>query len=479
MNHIDETTIHLFALEAPEVEHQREDIESHLRECEGCLEIYSDIKSFYKDVKEDVEQEQRLPVLVRDQLPAINARYLEEKYRDHPIRRQFELTIPLRIARWVFKHPYVSVGSGVGTLGLAAALLVLTLKPVVKDRNPSYARPEKEFLVAYNKEGDELWRKHIGIGYDVQEAGTQVREDPERVVKTINVDGNGDNEVISIFGWSVALKDSKDLPLKNTIVCYNADGKERWKYEYHRQMTFGKDSFADDYIFNLMLTGDFDRDGKVEVIAEASQPPWSPNVIVKLNASAGTLVSEYWSRGAFDCFAHKDIDGDGIEEIIFGGQNNSYRRGCLAVFDPRYIKGHVPLPDTSTPEGVAQGMEKYYVMLPLVDLEGIIIGDVPNEVLKIDVHNDGSMEIQVMDKSVAPIIYDFDSAMRCQKVRGSATFEVRYRKLESEGKITRKLDNQYYDELRKGILYWDGEKFVSEPTMNKRYVEAMKKSSLP
>jgi hypothetical protein len=50
-----------------------------------------------------------------------------------------------------------------------------------------------------------------------------------------------------------------------------------------------------------------------------------------------------------------------------------------------------------------------------------------------------------------------------------------HQKLEAEGKLTKKLDKQYYEDLRKRVLYWDGEKFVKEPTMNKNYLKAAHK----
>lgn len=38
----------------------------------------------------------------------------------------------------------------------------------------------------------------------------------------------------------------------------------------------------------------------------------------------------------------------------------------------------------------------------------------------------------------------------------------------------RKLDNQYYEDLRKSILYWDGEKFVDNPTITLKFKNSRK-----
>jgi len=36
------------------------------------------------------------------------------------------------------------------------------------------------------------------------------------------------------------------------------------------------------------------------------------------------------------------------------------------------------------------------------------------------------------------------------------------------GKITSVLDDAYYEALKPGVLYWDGEQWTSTPTMNRK-----------
>lgn len=67
------------------------------------------------------------------------------------------------------------------------------------------------------------------------------------------------------------------------------------------------------------------------------------------------------------------------------------------------------------------------------------------------------------------LLHFFDNKMNCVKVSDDDKFTALHQKLEAEGKLTKKLDKQYYEDLRKSVLYWDGEKFLKEPTMNKNY----------
>jgi len=472
MTHLDDTTIELYVLNADQVKKQRKQIESHLEKCEGCREVHTRIASFYADVKEDMAAAENLPVLRREELPERIEQFLKRRYYDRGPLRPIDVTLPFRIARWVVKHPYVSGAGGLGFAGLALALLLFALKPEIKDRNPAYARAKEEFLVVSNKNGEELWRKHVGPYYDIEKDRSYVHDNPERALTTLDVNSDGKNEVIAIFGWGQSIQGG--WPSKNAVVCYSADGSDRWRYEFHRQMKFGKDSFSDDYRFFLMAVGDYDHDGKMEVIAEAGHALWYPNAVVKLDAATGSLLGEYWHAGSLERFAHKDIDDDGIEELLFAGENNRFGRAAVVVLDPRFMTGYAPVPTEFTPPGLQAAREKYYAILPLSDFLTVakhMIG----WAYALRLRSDGLIEVEAEGKGYPypdPLFYYFNSSFNCVKVKPSDTFTTVHKKLEAEGKLTKKLDEQYFEELRRGVQYWDGEKFVNHVTMNKRYLEA-------
>ena len=220
-----------------------------------------------------------------------------------------------------------------------------------------------------------------------------------------------------------------------------------------------------------MAADDYDRDGKVEVIVAATHVPWFPNAIVRLNANDGAFISEYWHNGMLPQFAEMDLDGDGVKELLFAGQNNRLEKACLAVFDPRRIQGHGPAPKEYIPQGVDRGTEKYYLLFPLTDLKSLRV-DITNVAVNLAVKENGLLECIVNEQTnTGDLYYYFDSRLRCVEARPSDLFTASHRKLEAEGKVSKKLDEKYLEELRQGVRYWDGEKFVSEPTVNKRYKE--------
>lgn len=479
-DHITEQTLEIFFLAPQELPvEDRKNLESHLAECALCREHAQKLEAFYRELQEtlqtspseeDVLLARRLSGRPRLALgegkPALTPR--PDNAMDF-YRGFIEPYRPPLLQRYIHYARTYPLGFTAANL-LAAALLALFfvwVKPG-KDTNLAYARAKEEFLVVYNRNGEELWKKHIGPDYD-QEIfrASEFGYDPEDYLKTIDVDGDGKQEIIAIFGMGLT------FPMKNTLVCYNDDGTERWKYGFHRQMTFGENPFSDDYHFLLMMVGDFDKNGAPDVVAVAQHDNYYPTAILRLNASDGTLLQEYWVSGNLLDIVRRDIDGDGIEELFFAGQNNGYDAAALLVLDPRYMSGHAPAPLSGTPLNIPEGREKYYILFSRSDLEKI--ADQKRNVARhLTFTNDGLLQIGVYEniaKRWYPLLYYFNTKMECVKVDGEDAFVTLHRKMEAEGKLTRKLDEQYYEELRQGVRYWDGEAFVKVATMNKKYQE--------
>jgi hypothetical protein len=154
------------------------------------------------------------------------------------------------------------------------------------------------------------------------------------------------------------------------------------------------------------------------------------------------------------------------------GENNAFDMASLAVLDPRALSGHSPAVPAFTPKDLPAATEKYYILFPRSDLKKFAHHK-RNVAAASELQPDGLLRVDVAedwaDFGFYPLFYFFDRSMRCVRVMGEDTFINFHHKLEAEGKLTRKLDAQYYEELRQGVLYWDGEKFVHEPTMNKYY----------
>ncbi|MGH2568138.1 MAG: hypothetical protein ACRDGA_07345, partial [Bacteroidota bacterium] len=258
----------MYLLEAREVDAQRAEIKAHLKECAGCAALYEKMADYYRDVQQIKDGR------ARERSQALTVRNMIVRIPPFSGRPSIEIpkTVPARVILFVIRHPIASSLSFLSLL--LVALFFLLPKAEKKDLNLSYARAKGEFLIAYNKSGEELWKKHVGLGY------LGVELNPEQYLASVDVDGDKQNELFAIFFGGRAFLS----PLEDAVVCYNADGSERWKYEVHRQVMVGEETFSDDYKVTRMMVGDFDRDGNYEVVIIARHNTLWPCAIIRLDA---------------------------------------------------------------------------------------------------------------------------------------------------------------------------------------------------
>lgn len=473
MNHTDEKILELYVLEAAEVIGQKAEIEQHINICNGCRNLYEEIKSYYCEVNELVEER----LQKNTQLITLRSLALKQSIFENRQLSQLPKTHPVRFALFLIRHPLASVMS----LAAAIVLGVLFMFPTTgeNDTNPDYARARDEFLRVYNKEGDVLWKKKIGIGYDIEQLQTHKHPGsqyyPDEYLKTVDVNGDGVREILAIFGM-VQNRDDK-----NVIYCFNADGSERWRYKFNRSMTFGDEHFPDEYFFKQLLVGDYNNDNSIEIIAVINHQGWYPGVILNIDAHTGKLIGEYWHSGSINGIICKDLDKDGNAEIIATGENNAYDLASLIVLDTRYLSGHSPAPHKYTPQNIIKAIEKYYLLISRSELKKYATHK-RNRTFSPRFTSEGSLiisNIEEYDNNYYSIFYTFDSTLICKKVEGEDKFVSLYNKFLADGKLTQKLDEQYFEELRKGVLYWNGEKFVDYSTQNKNYLSAIRQKHLP
>ncbi len=219
MNHPDERTIALYVLNAPDVEAERAVIARHLEECAGCVAVYKELAEHYADFSAlEKEQAERSTLALYSSDRALR-RQVHEGAAMRPFVRP---TVTQRCIGSVVKFP-VRWSSGLVLFVLALLLLVPRLASGHK--SIAYARAKDEFLIAYDARGDEVWRKHMGVGYDLTEV---IRENPDKeesLLATVDVDGDGKKEVIAIFGWTTTAIRRKE------VVCFDSEGEERWSLQ--------------------------------------------------------------------------------------------------------------------------------------------------------------------------------------------------------------------------------------------------------
>jgi len=472
VTHIDEHTLELFVLDSSEIENRRTEIEAHLKECAGCAALHQEMMEYYNQV----EQIRDKRAQATSQALTVRSMLVKTDPFAAPLS-EIPKTVPARVVLFIIRHPAVS---SISVAALFALALLTPTKTLFRDSNPAYARAKEEFLVVYNKEGGELWRKHIGVGYDWKELqypadSVSLSRPPDQYLRAEDLDNDGTNEVVAIFGFG------QGWPDRNAVVCFKPDGSERWKFEFSRKMIFGNEPFADVWNARQMIVSDFGSKDTKDIIASFDHGAgYYPQAIVRLDGATGRSKSEYWHSGTLLSIVTMDIENDGAKELICVGENNGFDMASMVVFDSPEFSGHAPAPPAYTPQEIPDGNEKYYVLFPRNDLKAVA-SHKRNIARSILAEGTGKIKVDVVEevgRSGYTILYHFNSQMECTGVDGEDRFVTFHRKLEAEGKLTKKLDDAYWEELRRSVLYWDGAKsrFVSFEELSKTKKSGMSPS---
>ncbi len=270
--------------------------------------------------------------------------------------------------------------------------------------------------------------------------------------------GDSDPEVL----FAPVQNDEHDSGL---LCCLDKRGRLLWAYETGRTIVTGLKPFVREYVIRGFDVADIDRDGRMEIVIISHYTHDFPTQVSLLD-DEGKIESEYWNSGQLSDLIFLDLDGDGIEEILLIGQNNEYEKGCLVVLDPREIRGasHQETSDYAI-EGMWPGTEKYYILFPWTDLDEVSKPGIAVNVIEV-------MGGQSLNLTIAPsmVSFELDFSMRLISPRLSHGTEILHRQAILEGRLSTPLNKaECLRKLASGLLWWDGDRWVSSPAQNKSW----------
>ena len=350
---------------------------------------------------------------------------------------------------------------------LMAILLVFLFyyyfKPRFKVLHPVSVRIVGSRFIILDKRGKKLWEytSPLPIYEKEPQAPGKERLPLVRFVKLSPA--RGANTLIAFK--------TREEPPRLYLLCFSNQGRLIWKHRLGRPLNCGGKVIPPDYELMRLEIRDLNRQGGKEIIALIKHKSSFPSFIL-IFAPKGDLLGEYINTGALYYLIITDLDKDGLSEIIAGGANTAYSRPAIVILDPRVVQGSSPLPDHKeyALKGVPRGTEKYYLLLPNTDLVNLYpssfcqVGDLSFSANELSVHT-CLPQTEEHPLFVGPI-FRFHLNLHLLQLEPHDLFLLQRQELVRKGKLP-PMGPNYIEELKKDLRWWDGERWVNRPTMNR------------
>ncbi|MBI1789991.1 MAG: hypothetical protein HYR60_20870 [Acidobacteria bacterium] len=227
---------------------------------------------------------------------------------------------------------------------------------------PATFRMDGAVLRVSDVQGRELWRHPFNsLPAPYEYAPDKI----ERNIVLVDLDGDGRRELLMLY-----FQRNVDGPLSVTLICFSDTGKLLWRFVPGKEIRDAKETFLATYVLDKFIVIPAKKPGDRPLIATAGHHSVSyPCQIVVLDAT-GKQVGEYWHSGHLYHAALVDLDGDGNDELLFGGVNNGYREATIVALDPRQVRGASTQAhgDPHQLQGQPTGTEKAVIRFPRTEL---------------------------------------------------------------------------------------------------------------
>jgi len=355
---------------------------------------------------------------------------------------------------------------------LAASIIafIIIFPKIFFDHQLTDFRIENSNLVILNAAGKEIWRHDTKLenleGTEFYKNSFQYKRElwnesrpphirlPLLIVRDLDQDGF--KEVL--FALITA-----DESQGGKVILFNHKGSVSWEHQTGKKILCGQRVFPSDFAIVGLDTRDLDNDGRQEIIIISHAKNEFPTRVQILRTN-DEIVGEYWNAGIFDDIEYIDANKDGYEEIFLSGQNNEYEKPCLAVLNPRLIRGGSPQSPAFAFEGLEVGKELFYILFPLTDVDQFYRPG--NALYRTERLSDQVIRVWT---NTSLIIFEFSFNLRLQSVSLSHTYKLKRDEFFMNGKIKDKLvDEKMIFYLAQSVLYYDGKTnaWVNHPAMS-------------
>jgi len=213
-----------------------------------------------------------------------------------------------------------AIGASAAVLLLTAALLFVLLRREMPG-TPVAGRFEFRTLVVSDVAGHELWRHNFPEPFRAD-----AYRGRGRTLWFGDIDGDGSTE--TVFAYHPEAQGEAGT----SLICFGADGGERWRFTAGRPVSDQTENFDGIYEGTDFAVADFGpRLGRMAVIT-SHHVTGDPNQVALIDGH-GKVRGEYWHSGHLDSIAISQVDDDGVPEVLLAGVDGARQLATLVVLD--------------------------------------------------------------------------------------------------------------------------------------------------
>jgi hypothetical protein len=200
----------------------------------------------------------------------------------------------------------------------------------------------------------------------------------------------------------------------------------------------------------------------------------SPFSLVRLDTEFN-ILGRYWHFGHLEGPALVTFNVEGGKRLILWGTNDfaegqGLSHSVLVVLDPAKIRGTTESSATRGFGYVRAGGEQWYLRFPDPDIAAPLsatgalsrLESITDDAIRVVQHFQGGAGVEF------GLEYVLGKDMVVKQVKAVSGYEICHGNLVRSGEIRSVLDDSYFDALRRGVRYWDGERWVQNVVMAKR-----------
>lgn len=408
--------------------------------------------------------------------------HLKELFYDRRLSLYKQISLVEHTAKKVWDKKYSASGL-ILLLILLGAFGRMVYGPM--DRNPTHATYSGENAYIRNQSGAVLREIFVGKSYVNTYNGT-ANDDISHHLKFFDVDNDGINEV---FENKSSMEKKSEKNSENFLV-YSLQGDTLYKKTFELDIPFDNHPYVQKEIFYVRKFdyADLDGDGKCELALIMSIRHYFTSLFVTVDVNRGKITDKYVNAGYLRDLKIKDLDRDGINEVLLTTELKGYKSNGIVILDGRFLSGKGILGERYQKSDMQKAVEKVVLKIPQT-----IVGKTASRIDQNEIFENGFPNLIILDDNYftflvddwfqstgrgAKLLFQFYNDLTTRAIVSADSYDNVARELYEEGELPYEMDAVFLDTYRDSLEYWDGSEFVRTPTLNKQYLEAVGKDSI-